>query len=118
MRSANIRQSLSSSAPLLNKISGASEMSNAAGDEFSRTFYPFLHEGDRKSPGLTEELRFSLLGKVRERDEVRASLLSDNSDAILAASLRMAKAFHRAGKLLVCGNGGSATDAQHIAVEF
>ena len=30
----------------------------------------------------------------------------------------MAKAFHRGRKLLVCGNGGSATDAQHIAVEF
>src|ERR1700754_3869428 len=93
-------------------------MSNAAGDEFSRTFYPFLHEGDRKSPELTEELRFSLLEKVRESDEVRARFFSDNSDAILAASLRMAKAFHRGGKLLVCGNGGSATDAQHIAVEF
>lgn len=93
-------------------------MSNAAGDEFSRTFYPFLHEGDRKSPELTEELRFSLLEKVRESDEVRARFFADNSDAILAASLRMAKAFHRGGKLLVCGNGGSATDAQHIAVEF
>jgi D-sedoheptulose 7-phosphate isomerase len=30
----------------------------------------------------------------------------------------MAKAFYRGRKLLVCGNGGSATDAQHIAVEF
>ena len=30
----------------------------------------------------------------------------------------MAKAFHRGRKLLVCGNGGSATDAQHVAVEF
>jgi len=30
----------------------------------------------------------------------------------------MAKAFHRGRKLLLCGNGGSATDAQHIAVEF
>ncbi len=93
-------------------------MSKAAGDDFSRAFYPFLHEDERKSPELTEELRFSLLEKVRESDEVRARFFEDNKDAILAASLQMAKAFHRGGKLLVCGNGGSATDAQHIAVEF
>ncbi len=93
-------------------------MSKAAGDDFSRAFYPFLHEEERKSPELTEELRFSLLEKVRESDEVRAKFFADNSDAILAASLQMARSFHRGGKLLVCGNGGSATDAQHIAVEF
>jgi D-sedoheptulose 7-phosphate isomerase len=30
----------------------------------------------------------------------------------------MAARFHRGGKLLVFGNGGGATDAEHIAVEF
>ncbi|MDT7543418.1 MAG: D-sedoheptulose 7-phosphate isomerase [Acidobacteriota bacterium] len=93
-------------------------MSKAAGDDFSRAFYPFLHEDNKKSPELTEELRFSLLEKVRESDEVRARFFADNEEAILAASLQMARSFHRGGKLLVCGNGGSATDAQHVAVEF
>ncbi len=89
-------------------------------DDFSRAFYPFLHDEDKKSssPELTKELRFSLLEKVRESDEVRARFFEDNGDAILAKSLAMAKSFHRGGKLLVCGNGGSATDGQHIAVEF
>src|ERR1700760_4723359 len=96
----------------------ASSMSKAAGDDFSRAFYPFLHEEERKSPELTEELRFSLLEKVRESDEVRAKFFEENSEAILAASLRMARSFHCGKKLLVCGNGGSATDAQHVAVEF
>jgi D-sedoheptulose 7-phosphate isomerase len=89
-----------------------------AADDFSRAFYPFLHEEDKQSPELTDGLRFSLLEKVRESDEVRARFFADNADAMLAAALQMAKAFHRGGKLLVCGNGGSATDAQHIAVEF
>jgi D-sedoheptulose 7-phosphate isomerase len=94
-------------------------MSKAAGDDFSRAFYPFLHEDEKqKSPELTEELRFSLLEKVRESDEVRAKFFAANSEAILAASLQLARSFHRGGKLLVCGNGGSATDAQHVAVEF
>ncbi len=105
-------------------------MSKSA-EDFSRAFYPFLHEEDKKpvghaggsaplgmSPELTEELRFSLLEKVRESDAVRINFFEENKDAILAASLEIAKAFHRGGKLLVCGNGGSATDAQHIAVEF
>jgi D-sedoheptulose 7-phosphate isomerase len=87
-------------------------------DNFSRTFYPFLHE-ERSSDGkLMEDLGFSLLEKARESAEVKTKFFADNKDAILSASLRMAKAFHRGGKLLVCGNGGSATDAQHIAVEF
>lgn len=94
-------------------------MSNAgAADDFSRAFYPFLHEDNKKPQELTEELRFSLLEKVRESDEVRAKFFEENKDAILAASLQMARCFHRGRKLLVCGNGGSATDAQHIAVEF
>lgn len=87
-------------------------------EDFSRAFYSFLHEDERKPPELTEELRFSLLEKVRESDEVRAKFFEENAEAILAASLKLARAFHRGGKLLVCGNGGSATDAQHIAVEF
>jgi len=87
-------------------------------DNFSRAFYPFLHE-ERTSDGkLLEDLGFSLLEKARESAEVKTKFFADNRDAILSASLRMAKAFHRGGKLLVCGNGGSATDAQHIAVEF
>jgi D-sedoheptulose 7-phosphate isomerase len=33
-------------------------------------------------------------------------------------SLALARAYQRGRKMLVCGNGGSATDAQHVAVEF
>ncbi len=87
-------------------------------DDFSRSFYPFLHDDDKKPQDLQEELRFSLLEKARESVEVKQRFFQENADAILEASLAMAKSFQRGGKLLVCGNGGSATDAQHIAVEF
>ncbi|HEV2914825.1 MAG TPA: SIS domain-containing protein [Pyrinomonadaceae bacterium] len=96
-------------------------MSKAAANDFSRAFYPFLHdeeEGEKKPQDLMEELRFSLLEKARESVEVKSRFFEDNKDTILAASLVMAKSFHRGRKLLVCGNGGSATDAQHVAVEF
>ncbi|MBA3766302.1 MAG: SIS domain-containing protein [Acidobacteria bacterium] len=93
-------------------------MSKAASDEFSRAFYPFLHEDERAPQDLMESMRFSLLEKARESVDVKTRFFEENKDTILAASLEMAKAFHRGRKMLVCGNGGSATDAQHIAVEF
>jgi D-sedoheptulose 7-phosphate isomerase len=93
-------------------------MSKAASEDFSRAFYPFLHEDNKKPQDMMEDLRFSLMEKVRESVEVKSKFFEENKDTILAASLQMAKAFKRGGKLLVCGNGGSATDAQHIAVEF
>ncbi|MFR9775719.1 SIS domain-containing protein [Micromonospora sp. MS34] len=37
---------------------------------------------------------------------------------IARACYEMAVRFHRGGKLIVFGNGGPATDAQHIVVEF
>ena len=87
-------------------------------EDFSRTFYPFLHAGERGPQGLMEELRFSLAEKAREGAEVKTKFFEENADAVLAASLALAESFQRGGKLLVCGNGGSATDAQHVAVEF
>src|SRR6185503_18584345 len=87
-------------------------------DNFSRAFYPFLHDEPKDHGKLMEDLGFSLLEKARESVEIKTRFFTDNKDKILAASLQMAKAFHRGRKLLVCGNGGSATDAQHIAVEF
>lgn len=87
-------------------------------DDFSRAFYPFLHEEQKRPEELTEQLTFSLLEKARESVAVKTRFFEENKETIIAASLDLAKAFHRGRKLLVCGNGGSATDAQHVAVEF
>src|SRR5258708_4704876 len=38
--------------------------------------------------------------------------------AILAAADLIARSFRSGGKLLLCGNGGSAADCQHLATEF
>jgi len=93
-------------------------MSKPVIDDFSRSFYPFLHDEQKGSEDLMEEMTFSLLEKVRESVEVKTEFFTANKETIIAAALELAKAFHRGNKLLVCGNGGSATDAQHVAVEF
>jgi D-sedoheptulose 7-phosphate isomerase len=44
--------------------------------------------------------------------------LAEEAEKVALACHDMALRFHRGGKLIVFGNGGPATDAQHIAVEF
>jgi D-sedoheptulose 7-phosphate isomerase len=44
--------------------------------------------------------------------------LADDAEAVARACHAMAIRFHRGGKLIVFGNGGPSTDAQHVAVEF
>jgi len=40
------------------------------------------------------------------------------ADAVVAAAGMIANAFAGGGKILICGNGGSAADSQHFAAEF
>jgi D-sedoheptulose 7-phosphate isomerase len=44
--------------------------------------------------------------------------LADCRDDIAAALARLAATFEQGGKLLLCGNGGSAADCEHIAGEL
>src|SRR5687767_803205 len=81
-------------------------------EKFARTFCSFV------STGQDIALRDSILEKARDSAETKRRFFEENADAILHVSREMANAFHKGGKLLVCGNGGSAADAQHIAVEF
>ena len=53
--------------------------------------------------------------------DLRAAAVSDFADqagAVAQACHAMAVRFHRGGKLITFGTGGSSTDAQHVAVEF
>ncbi len=54
---------------------------------------------------------------IRRSIEVKERLLEDIS-AVVAGGRLIARCFRSGGKLLCCGNGGSAADAQHIAAEF
>jgi histidinol-phosphate phosphatase family protein len=63
-------------------------------------------------------------GRVLARRHLYASaalkqrLAADSLDAVVTAGDVIATAFANGGKLLICGNGGSAADAQHVAAEF
>jgi D-sedoheptulose 7-phosphate isomerase len=46
------------------------------------------------------------------------SKLGAIEDGILEAGERLCETIRRGGEILVCGNGGSAADAQHFAAEL
>lgn len=61
------------------------------------------------------------VGGVRELVHRRVDPLrdlADHAEDVARACHAMALRFHRGGKLIVFGNGGPSTDAQHVAVEF
>lgn len=57
--------------------------------------------------------------KIEGSIEVKKRLLTgDIYDEIMDAAALILRAFKNGHKLLICGNGGSAADALHIAAEF
>jgi D-sedoheptulose 7-phosphate isomerase len=60
----------------------------------------------------------AILRKARESAEVKEQFFREEADRIEALVRAMVERFARGGRLYVMGNGGSATDAQHVAVEF
>jgi D-sedoheptulose 7-phosphate isomerase len=58
------------------------------------------------------------MARVLARREAPGRELADAAEAIAVTCHSMAVRFHRGGRLFTFGNGGAATDAQHIAVEF
>ncbi|MGB2160102.1 MAG: D-sedoheptulose-7-phosphate isomerase [Candidatus Puniceispirillaceae bacterium] len=50
--------------------------------------------------------------------EVKRQTADKCSDGALAAAQMIAAALQAGGKLMLCGNGGSAADSQHLAAEF
>jgi D-sedoheptulose 7-phosphate isomerase len=56
--------------------------------------------------------------EVFARREEPGRGLAESADAIAKACHAMSERFGRGGRLFTFGNGGAATDAQHIAVEF
>ena len=63
-------------------------------------------------------MKDAILRKARESAEVKEQFFRGEADRIEALVRAMAERFGRGGRLYVMGNGGSATDAQHVAVEF
>lgn len=94
--------------------SGYREADHVARDlsEVAAIVHRILHPGEPMDPHAV----------IRSHLEASASLklrlAADAVPAIQAVALHLVEAFRKGGKLLLCGNGGSAADCQHMATEF
>ena len=55
---------------------------------------------------------------VNESLKVKEDFIKQNTSKLIELAEYISKAFRNGKKLMICGNGGSAADAQHLAAEF
>ncbi|MBN8544923.1 MAG: SIS domain-containing protein [Ignavibacteria bacterium] len=59
-----------------------------------------------------------LVASLNESAQTKLDMIEACGDDILAAITLFVESFKNGKKLLLCGNGGSAADCQHLATEF
>lgn len=65
-----------------------------------------------------DELRERIRDEVASVSEVLLSTGTTLADDIARAAEVVIETFQRSGRVLICGNGGSAADSQHMAAEL
>jgi len=63
-------------------------------------------------------MQSTLLGHVRASVNLKQDFFSREMERIVAQGEDMAERLRRGCRILICGNGGSAADAQHFAAEL
>src|SRR6266566_2202894 len=66
---------------------------------------------------MSDQAISTIAARLRESAAVMDAAAREASSIARAASI-ITDAFRAGGKLLLCGNGGSAADCQHVAAEF
>ena len=56
--------------------------------------------------------------KLDELVNVLSNFVLVDKESIIEAALLISEAYSNGNKVLICGNGGSAADSQHLAAEF
>jgi len=63
-------------------------------------------------------MKEKILREFRDSIEIKEKFVQGHLDTIVEVSQAIAAAFNAGNKLILFGNGGSASDASHIAAEF
>ena len=79
--------------------------------------YPFLGREKQAPADLVGEVASSILMKVQDDAVLRAKVARDEAEHIGDATRAMVERLRRGGKLIIFGNGGSATDANDWAID-
>ncbi len=79
--------------------------------------YPFLGKQKQETGGVVDDVAASIRMKVHDDALLRTRLAREESEKIAATALDMQKRLQSGGKLILFGNGGSATDANDWAID-
>ncbi len=91
------------------------ELGHDAGE--SAFLYPFLG-GERQETGdILAEVARSIRMKAQDDAQLRARLAEEQSEQIAETARAIHQRIERGGKLIIFGNGGSATDANDFALD-
>lgn len=107
-----------------NEIIGADFVKSMGGQVFSLPLKngfssTRIVERIRRSEGASSVRNISSIGNTLEQHiEVFRSIISEHQEVIRECAEIIWDTVSSGGKILLCGNGGSAADAQHIAAEF
>src|SRR5579864_5433965 len=83
----------------------------------SEFLYPFLGREKQANTNLVAEVASSILMKAHDDAKLREQLVQDEAEQIGSAALAIHERLRRGGKIIVFGNGGSATDANDFAID-
>jgi D-sedoheptulose 7-phosphate isomerase len=83
----------------------------------SEFLYPFLGREKQGSPDLVAQVAASIRMKVEDDSRLREQVAREEAEQIGNAVLAMKDRLRGGGKLIVFGNGGSATDANDFAID-
>jgi len=79
--------------------------------------YPFLGQEKQGTADAMEEVANSIRMKVADDAKLREQVAREESERIGSASAAISESVLRGGKLILFGNGGSATDANDWAID-
>ncbi len=65
-----------------------------------------------------ENFLFDIEARINRSIEVKKKVIHFAKEEILRTGIKISECLARGGKVLLCGNGGSAADSQHIAAEL
>jgi D-sedoheptulose 7-phosphate isomerase len=83
----------------------------------SEFLYPFLGHKKQKTTDVVEDVAASIQLKVHDDTLLRKRLAQEQSEQIANTALAIRERLSQGGKLIIFGNGGSATDANDWALD-
>lgn len=79
--------------------------------------YPFLGKDKQGLANAVDEVQESMLQKANEVNQIRAAVAETEVEAIAQIAAAIADRLALGGKIITFGNGGSATDANDLAID-